>query len=303
MKKIKFVIKERHIRFPRIPFVGVSLPLNFGFKLPTLEGLNFGKRVKTVVGATMLLSVAVIAGAVYFAIKGIDPAPVYPKSASYDAARAQGLGMEELGVGEEIPEDTQTGTMTLELNIGGARIEHIRFSDLSIGKSSGLTDAIKISASDGKIRCETLILEDVEAVDFTLATSTAYSLKVATTTADGLSISPTLSNVPIKWSFGSTRGALSIPDVSSGTFDRIIIDSNSTSTVGTISFRNVKAYGAGITITDIECGEIIIQGTDPESSVYGSGSGIDNADFTIASSVKIQSSSITNNVEKPVAVR
>jgi len=303
MKKIKFVIKERHIRFPTLPVIGVSLPFDFTFKLPTLQGLSFGKRVKTVVGATMLLSVAVIAGAVYFAIKGIDPAPTYPTSASYDAARAQRLGMEEIGVGEKIPADVETGTMTLELNIGGARIEHIRFSDLSIGKASGLTDAIKISATGGPIRCETLLLEDVEAVDFTMATSTAYSLKVATTTADGLSISPTLSSDPIKYSFGSTRGALSIPDVSSGTFDRIIIASTATSTVGTISFKNVKAYGAGITITDVECGEIIIQGTDPDSSVFGSGSGIDSADFTIANTVKIQSSSLTNNVEKPVAVR
>lgn len=303
MNKIKLVIKERHIRFPTLPVVGISLPFDFSFKLPTLQGLNLGRRVKTVVGATMLLSVVVIAGAVYFAIKGIDPAPIWPQAASYDAARSQMLGHETIGVGEEIPTDLQQGTMTLQMNIGGARIDKLSFTDLSIGKASGLTDAISISASAGIIKCENLLLEDVEATDFTMGTSTAYALNVTTTTADGLSISPTLSSDPIKYAFGSTRGALSVPDVSGGTFDRIIISSNATSTVGTIELKRVKAYGAGISITDINCGTITIRGTDADESVYGDGTGIDSASFTITDTVKVQSSTLTGNVEKPVSVQ
>ena len=307
MKKIKFVIKERQISFPRIPFVGITLPLNLAFRLPSLQGLSFGRNTKAMIGFTMLISVMVISGAVYFAIKGISPAPVWPQSASYDAARAQRLGEERLGVGEEIPEDVQTATMTLELIIGGARISSIEFSDMSIGKASGLTDAINISSSGGNILCETLLLEDVEATDFTLATSTAYALTVSTTTADGLSISPTLSSDPIQYAFGSTRGALSVPAVSGGTFDRILISSAATSTVGLISFKRVKAYGAGITISGIQCGEIIIRGTDANESVYGDGTGINSASFKIGGSavgtVKVQSSTLIGNVERPVSVR
>jgi len=255
---------------------------------------------------TMVVSVAVISGAVYFAIKGISPAPTWPTAAAYDAARAQRLGQSALGVGEDIPEDVQTGTMTLELIIGGARISEIAFSDMDVGKASGLTDAINISSSSDNIICETLLLEDVEATDFTLATSTAYSLTVATTTADGLSISPTLSSDPISYAFGSNRGALQVPAVSGGTFDRILISSNTTSTVGLISFKRVKAFGAGITISGIHCGEIIIRGTDPNASVYGDGTGINSASFKIGGSsgtVKVQSSTLTNNVERPVSVR
>ena len=308
MKKIKFVIKEREIRFPRIPFVGITLPLNLAFKLPSFQGLSFGRNVKAMIALTMLMSVVVISGAVYFAIKGINPAPVWPQSASYDAARAQRLGEERLGVGEEIPEDVQTGTMTLELIIGGARISSIEFSDMSIGKASGLTDAINISSAAGtNILCETLLLEDVEATDFTLATSTAYALTVSTTTADGLSINPTLSSDPIQYSFGSTRGALSVPAVSGGTFDRILISSAATSTVGLISFQRVKAYGAGITISGIQCGEIVIRGTAVGESIYGDGTGIDSASFKIGGSgvgtVKVQSSTLIGNVERPVSVR
>jgi len=308
IKKLKVVIKQRRVSFPtlRIPIigVGVSFPLNFGYRLPSLQGLDFGARIKSVVAATFILSGVVIAGAVYFAIKGIDPAPIWPQAASYDAARAQKLGLEAIEVGEDIPEDTQQGTMTLQLNIGGARIDEIRFSDMSIGKASGLTDAIKIySTQSTTIICEKLELIDVEATDFLMSTSTAYSLKIQTTTADGLSISPTLSSDPIKYSFGSTRGALSVPEVSGGTFDRILISAASTSTVGTISFERVKAYGAGITLQDINCGEIVISGTGSESSVYGDGSGINSPSFTVHSSVKVQNSSLVGNVERPVSVR
>jgi len=308
MKKMKLVVKERHISFPRLPFIGITLPLDLTFRLPTLQGLSFGRHAKAMIALTMIVSVAVISGAVYFAIQGISPAPVWPQSASYDAAVAQRLGQEQIGVGTEIPDDVQTGTMTLELIIGSARISSIEFSDMSIGAASGLTDAINISATDGtNILCETLLLEDVEATDFTLATSTAYALTVATTTADGLSISPTLSSDPIQYAFGSTRGALSVPAVSGGTFDRLLISSDATSTVGLISFKRVKAFGSGITISGIRCGEIIIRGTDADESVYGDGTGIDSASFKIGGSavgtVKVQSSTLTGNVERPVSVK
>jgi hypothetical protein len=303
MKRLKLVIRERQVSFPRIPFVGVALPFSFAFNLPSLEGLNLGARTKSIVAMSLVVSGLVIAGAIYFAIRGLDPAPVWPQSASYDAARAQRLGQERLGVGDDIPADTQQGTMTLELNIGGARIESIVFSDMSIGAASGLTDAIAISASAGNILCETLQFIDVEATDLSFATSTAYALNIATTTADGLSISPTLSSDPIKYSFGSTRGSLNVPDVSGGTFDRILISSNATSTVGLISFERVKAYGAGISITDIHCGEVIIKGTDIDASVFGDGTGIDSPSFTVANSVKVQSSTLVGNLEKPVSVK
>ena len=60
MKKIKLVIKEREIRFPRIPFVGITLPLNLAFRLPTLQGLSFGRNTKAMIALTMFVSVVVI---------------------------------------------------------------------------------------------------------------------------------------------------------------------------------------------------------------------------------------------------
>ncbi len=308
MKKIKLVIKERHIKFPKLPVVGVSLPLDFSFKMPSLQGLNFGSKTKSVIFGTIVLSALVISGAVYFAIKGIDPAPIWPQAAVYDAARAQRLGHEEIGVGQDIPADVQQGTQTLELNIGGARIESIKFENMSIGKDSGLTDTIKVGQSVGaatgtKIICEELILENVEATDFFMGTSTAYSFRMENVIADGLSVSPTLSSSPIQYAFGSNRGALNVPAVTGGTFDRILISAAASSTVGTIHFKNVKAYGAGVTITDVECGSVTIKGTDSGDSVWGDGSGINVPSFTVANTLKISSSSLINNLEKPISVR
>jgi len=303
IKKPKLVIKERRVYFPRIPWVGVTLPLNLSFRLPTLVGLSLGQNPKAIIGLALMVSAAVISGAVYFAIQGISPAPVWPDAAVYDAGRAQRLGQEEIGVGTKQPVEEQTPTMTLQLNIGSARISELVFEDMDVGKASGLTDAINISSTAGVIICETLLLEDVEATDFTLASSTAYALNIATTTADGLSISPTLASTPVKYAFGSTRGALSVPAVKGGTFDRILISSSATSTVGQITFKNVKAYGAGITLEDLNCGEIIIRGTDADESVYGDGTGIDSASFTVNSTVTVQSSTLTGNVERPVSVR
>ena len=303
IKKPKLVIKERNIYFPRIPWVGITLPLDLSFRLPSLEGLSLGQNPRAIVLMALLVSAAVLSGAVYFAIQGINPSPIWPDAAVYDAGRAQRLGQESIGVGEAQPVEEQTPTMTLQLNIGSARISELIFEDMSIGKASGLTDSINISSTAGNIICETLLLEDVEATDFTLATSTAYALNIATTPADGLSISPTLASTPVKYAFGSTRGALSVPAVRGGTFDRILISSNATSTVGQITFRRVKAYGAGITLEDLKCGEIIIRGTNADESVYGDGTGIDSASFTVASTVTVQSSTLTGNVERPVSVR
>ena len=303
IKKPKLIIKERRIFFPRIPWVGVTLPLNLSFRLPSLEGLSLGQNPRAIIALALIVSAAVISGAVYFAIQGISPAPVWPDAAVYDAGRAQRLGQESIGVGEKQPVEEQTPTMTLQLNIGSARISELIFEDMSIGKASGLTDSINISSSAGNIICETLLLEDVEATDFTLATSTAYAMTIATTTADGLSISPTLASTPVKYAFGSTRGALSVPAVRGGTFDRILIASSATSTVGQITFRRVKAYGAGITLQNLKCGEIIIRGTDADESVFGDGTGINSASFTVASTVTVQSSTLTGNAERPVSVK
>ena len=115
LKKPRLIIKERQIYFPRIPWVGITLPLNIAMRLPSIEGLALGQNPKAIIVLALLVSAGVISGAVYFAIQGINPAPIWPDAAVYDAARAQRLGQEEIGVGEKQPVEEQTPTMTLQL--------------------------------------------------------------------------------------------------------------------------------------------------------------------------------------------
>lgn len=308
MRKFKLIIKQRRVYFPtiRIPMIGigVSLPLDMSFRLPAVTGFNIGGSVGKIIVLGCLTSAVTIAIAIMFSVKDLTAAPVYPAPATYDAGESQRMSMKALGEGKAHEDSSEAvATQTLKLNIGGARIESIVFKDMDIG-ASGLSDAIEIAASAGVIQCETLELIDIKAPDLTMSTSTAYALNMQTTTTDGSSVSPTLSSDPINYIFGSNRGALNIPDVSSGTVDRIVISSNATSTVGLIRFERVNLTGdAGINMSGLNCGTVTFKGTATDKFIVGDGTGIDSASFTIADTVKVGGiPTITGNIEKPVSV-
>ena len=314
MKKWKLIIKERQIHFPTlsIPLIKfkITLPISFNLKSPTITGLNLGKRSKSVVASALIVSSLVVGGAIYFSIEGLDQVPVYPEPAVYDAGASQARDLKTIGEGQRNSQPTQT----LFLEVGGARIQDIIFTDVNVGADSpSFTDAISISSTgSGSIVCEKLEIIDVESPTFKLGTSTIYSLSVGTTTADGVSINGTLSNDPVDYRFGSTRGALNIPAVSGVDVDRIIIQNSgtATTTIGTIRFERVSAFNTGINLANLTCSSVVIKGTDSEKSIFGDGTGIDNASFRIGSTdgsvgtVKVSSiPSINNIVERNVSVK
>ena len=108
--------------------------------------------------------------------------PVYPEPAVYDAGASQARDLKTIGEGQRNSQPTQT----LFLEVGGARIQDIIFTDVNVGADSpSFSDAISIkSTGSGAIVCEKLEIIDVEAPTFKLGTSTIYSLSVGTTTAD-----------------------------------------------------------------------------------------------------------------------
>ena len=311
MKKLKLIIKSKRVYLPTLRFpmirLGITFPIAFSYRMPSIEGLNFGKGVKKVVMLGVGVSALTIGVAIVFSVKDLDPAPNWPSPATYDAGQDQRLAMKTLGEGtreKATPDVPQT--QTLKLNIGGARIQSIVFQDMQVGRS-GIDDAIAISASSGNIICEKLEIIDLESPDFTLGTSTAYSMTVGTTTTDGSSITTTLSSDPVDYSFGSNRGALNIPDVSDGTIDRIIISSSATSTVGLIRFERVHAHSAGVSMGNLNCGEIVIKGTGTDTFLVGDGTGIDSASFRIGGdygALKVATiPSLTGNTEKKLSVK
>ncbi len=311
MKKLKLIIKERRVYLPTFRFpmmrLGITFPFDFSYRMPSVEGLNFGSGVKKIIALGLGVSALTMGIAIVFSIKDIDPSPDWPAPAIYDAGQSQKFAMKTLGEGEKHKASSESpATQTLKLNIGGARIQSIVFTDVQVGRS-GIDDAISISASSENIICEKLEIIDLEAPDFTLGTSTAYKLTVATTTTDGSSITSNLSSDPVDYSFGSNRGALNVPDVTGGSFDRIVIASSATSTVGLIKFERVHAHSAGVSLGNLHCGEIVIRGTGADKFRVGDGTGIDSASFRIGGdygTLKVATvASVTNNVEKNLSVK
>ena len=224
-------------------------------------------------------------------------APVWPAPAFYDAHATQVQGQRTLSTGVEIAPPSQT----LDLTVAGARIESIVFTDVDVG-ATGVTDGIQITG-DGVgptyIECENVTLDGIIAPTLSLADSEIYNLVLTDNTVDGLSVSPVLDATVLDITFGSLRGALNIPGVTGSTFDRIIIDTDTTAaSCKDITFTNVRSVVSAVTLSNIKAGTLTIK-----NSLIGDGTGLASASFVVAATVKIQQSTITNNVEQPVSVQ
>ena len=303
--KIIFVIKGRKVKLPTVKapsvkapeMANINTPKIAGLKLPKFAGFNLKGKTSAIIFAAILGSTAVLSLAIYFSIEGVTQAPIFPEAGVYDVAGTQQLGYVELTVGEEVKDQTQT----LQINIGGSTVSELVFKDMNVGADSGVTYAIQVDNTDGtgaKILCENLLLQDIIAPSLRFNSSTAYSLYVSSTVADGFSITPTLNSVPVDYRFGSDRGALSVPEASGSDVDRIVVSTgSSTSTVGNITFENIRRKNP-IDIQDISCSNVTIK-----NLIIGDGTGIDSASFVLGSTVKTRSLSSVGNTERNISVK
>ena len=303
--KIIFVIKGRKVKLPTVKapsvkapeMANINTPKIAGLKLPKFAGFNLKGKTSAIIFAAILGSTAVLSLAIYFSIEGVTQAPIFPEAGVYDVAGTQQLGYLELTVGEEVKDQTQT----LQINIGGSTVSELVFKDMNVGADSGVTYAIQVDNTDGtgaKILCENLLLQDIIAPSLRFNSSTAYSLYVSSTVADGFSITPTLNSVPVDYRFGSDRGALSVPEASGSDVDRIVVSTgSSTSTVGNITFENIRSKNP-IDIQDVSCSNVTIK-----NLIIGDGTGIDSASFVLGSTVKTRSLSSVGNTERNISVK
>ena len=303
--KIVFIIKGRKVKLPTVKAPSVKTPevANINtpkigrLKLPNFAGFNLKGKTSAIILGSILGSTAVLSLAIYFSIEGVTQAPVFPEAGVYDVAGTQQLGYVELTVGDEVPDQTQT----LQINIGGSTVSELVFKDMNVGADSGVTYAIQVDNTDGtgaKILCENLLLKDIIAPSLRFNSSTAYSLYVSSTVADGFSITPTLNSVPVDYRFGSDRGALSVPEASGSDVDRIVVSTgSSTSTVGNITFENIRSKNP-IDIQDVSCSNVTIK-----NLIIGDGTGIDSASFVLGSTVKTRSLSSVGNTERNISVK
>ena len=303
--KIVFIIKGRKVKLPtvKMPSVkapemaNVDTPKIGALKLPRFAGFNLKGKTSAIIFGSILGSTALLSLAIYFSIAGVVQAPMFPEAGIYDVAGTQQLGFVELTVGEEVKDQTQT----LQINIGGSTVSDLVFKDMNVGADSGITYAIQIDNTDGsgaKILCENLLLQDIIAPSLRFSSSTAYNLYVSSTISDGFSITPTLNSDPVDYRFGSDRGALSVPEASGSDVDRIVVSTgSSTSTVGNITFKNIRSKNP-IDIQDVSCSNVTIK-----DLIIGDGTGIDSASFVLGSTVKTRSLSSVGNTERNISVK
>ena len=318
-----FTIPDVHmapikLRLPkwRTPEINLRIP-SFGgwsppdIRIPSISGLRVVGGVWRVGTIGLGVGAIVTVFAIYTAVRGLHAAPVWPEPALYTASLVEPDHSVQVGqdwdqfMNAQTPADVRAlQTMTLQLNLSGARAADITIDGLNIGKASNLTDAIQVIGSVANnnafyLECDEIIISNVVATALSLENSEIYELVLTNNVADGLSVSPTLNNTVLDIVVQSSRGAVTVPAISNGDYDRIIIDTQTAgSKCRTLTLSNIKAFGAGLNLDHIKAGKLTIQ-----SSTIGSGSGIDTADFVISATTKVQSFTSTGNVEKPVKVQ
>ena len=325
-----FIKKVFTIKGLTLPTAGMKMPgLNVSMQTPTVMGWSttlrlFWPKIQFDGGAVKIgalasfIGLAIATGAYFLAIEGIDQSPTYPDAAVYDVGQDYRLEQKTVHVGTKntFPDDMPTinrAVQTLNLVVSGARIDQLNFDTISIGKATGLENAIKVyGATDGNngtfdIECDTITIDGLEAPTFKLDNSEIHELIIQDNVADGLSVVSTLASVS-DIEVGSTRGAINVPSAKDSTYDRIIINSSTADSIcNDLIFKDIKVFGTyaannaatpAVYLTYVKAGKLIIK-----NSIIGDGTGIDAPSFIIDPTTKVTSLTATNNIERPTSIK
>ena len=325
-----FIKKVFTIKGLTLPTAGLKMPnLNVSMQTPTIMGWSTtlrlfwpkieinGSAVK--IGAVAsFIGLAIATGAYFLAVEGIEQSPTYPQAAVYDVGQDYRLQQKSVHVGtkntfpDDMPE-VNRAVQTLNLVVNGARIDQLNFDTISIGKATGLENAIKVhGAANGNngtfdVACDTITIDGLEAPTFKLDNSEIHELIIQDNVADGLSVGSTLASVS-DIEVGSTRGAINVPSAKDSTYDRIIINSSTASSIcKDMTFKDIKVFGTyaannaatpSVYLTYVKAGKLIIK-----NSVIGDGTGIDSPSFIIDPTTKVTTLTATNNIERPTTIK
>ena len=325
-----FIKKVFTIKGLILPTAGLKMPnLNVSMQTPTIMGWSttlrlFWPKIQFDGGAVKIgmaasfIGLAIATGAYFLAIEGIDQSPTYPDAAVYDVGQDYRLQQKTVHVGTKntFPDDMPTinrAVQTLNLVVSGARIDQLNFDTISIGKATGLENAIKVyGATNGNngtfdVECDTITIDGLEAPTFKLDNSEIHELIIQDNVADGLSVGSTLASVS-DIEVGSTRGAINVPSAKDSTYDRIIINSSTADSIcNNMTFKDIKVFGTyaannaatpAVYLTYVKAGKLIIK-----NSIIGDGTGIDVPSFIIAPTTKVTTLTATNNIERPTSIK
>ena len=297
-KKLGLMIRSRSFSAPRIPG-SARLP---SFRLPSLlkwPSISLGQgKIKWVIMGTVSLSVTAVSVGMYFAV--IDVV-----SSSYDwpepgAAYALGSPIGEMG--EPLPAYSDgVESQTLQVNLAdNARIGDLTFTNMQLGRT-GLTDCVVIQRdatnTAGWLYVDTFkVTGTTSAPSYNVANAEIATLVLAGDT-DGHTNGATLDSTVSDQNVDSLRGSGEVI-ASDGMVDRIIINLMGSATVQNLTFDNAHCSVGAWNLDYIKVG------TYDQSSTtrWGTGTGIDTADFVIESTVKYRTAT-DSLIDRPVSVR
>ena len=276
--------------FPRL-----SLP-HFSMKFPAIGGIRLANsKVKWVVLGTVIMSASVVGTGMWLAIKDVV-------SSSYDWPRAgasYALGSPLGTMGEQLEHyEDETPSQTLQINLAdGVRISTLTFQNLDMGRT-GLTDCVVVQrgAGTGYLYVNDIVMTGVSAPSLDWANSEIGTLTIAGST-DGHTFGATIDSTIADQVIVSTRGSGTF-DARDTSVDRLILSLAGDATVGTLSFTDVACSVGGWNIDYVKASTL----TQDATSRFGTGNGINSADYVLQSTLSYRSATDTI-VDTPIKVQ
>ena len=277
-------------RFPRISLPHVSMTF------PAIGGIRLANsKVKWIVMGTVVMSASVVGTGMWLAIKDVV-------SSSYDwpkAGASYALGSPLGTMGEQLDNyEDETPSQTLQINLAaGVRISTLTFENLNMGRT-GLTDCVVVQrgAGTGYLYVNDIIMTAVSAPSLDWANSEIGTLTIGGQT-DGHTFGATIDSTIADQVIVSTRGSGTF-EAKNTSVDRLILSLAGDATVGTLSFTDVACSVGGWNIDYVKASTL----TQDATSRFGTGNGINSADYVLQSTLSYRSATDTI-VDTPIKVQ
>ena len=281
-QKMALMVKERTLRFPTMPHV------------PKLPRISFGnKAASKAVVFSIVLATAVVATGIFFAVKDVAVA-------SWDWPEAGAEYNLPYKMGEKLPPyEDGTESQTLKINLAaGVRLSALTLNNLDIGRASTPCVTIeRATGTSGWLFVDTWAITGATAKAADFANMEINNLILQAYT-DGHTMEATIDSTISDIDAQSTRSS-GVYNVQDSVVDQIVLVLLGDATISQMTFTDVDCSdGTGWNIDYVKAGAVTIDAT----SKWGSGSGINSADFVVNSTVKAHS--ITDQlVDSPITVR
>jgi hypothetical protein len=207
----------------------------------------------------------------------------------------------------DIPTSYTEGDNTLLVQLSSVPVGSITLTSLDVGTSysnstlpAGQTNAIEVGGSaalSNYLEIGELIIDRWRCTTFRMEHTSAHTLNITGTVADGLSVSP-VPGVIRKRAVGGGNRAQNM-SVENSTYDQIRITAPTSGVNGQVDvlrISNLATRGGGCLISRVKAGTITVK-----FLVVGAGNGLAQKDMIVASSTSFTVANISENVEELVS--